>query len=199
VALYITHNPSQVTILWCKECGRYLQPPKHWVRAEPESKELLTFCTKRIRGLQVRQRGCMYCRLSVLQHRRLVLAVMGCCCMSVWCTVVRYSISSSSRWLDGACSCFAPSASAVCRCGGEAELLHSCNAMTASFLICNVRVQHELHLAEVLGHLDGWVTPPVAAEAVGRSLLQQLHMWPAGAGTDASVLRMLHVLCCVCA
>jgi hypothetical protein len=44
----------QVTILWCKECGRYLQPPKHWVRAEPESKELLTFCTKRIKGLQVR-------------------------------------------------------------------------------------------------------------------------------------------------
>ncbi|KAF6250964.1 hypothetical protein COO60DRAFT_1678393 [Scenedesmus sp. NREL 46B-D3] len=43
---------KQVTILWCKECGRYLQPPKHWVRAEPESKELLTFCTKRIRGLQ---------------------------------------------------------------------------------------------------------------------------------------------------
>eukprot|EP00775_Hariotina_reticulata_P007031 gene7031-7245_t len=43
---------KQVTILWCKDCGRYLQPPKHWVRAEPESKELLTFCTKRIRGLQ---------------------------------------------------------------------------------------------------------------------------------------------------
>jgi hypothetical protein len=43
----------QVTILWCKDCGRYLQPPKHWVRAEPESKELLTFCTKRIKGLQV--------------------------------------------------------------------------------------------------------------------------------------------------
>jgi len=47
----------QVTILWCKECGRYLQPPKHWVRAEPESKELLTFCTKRIKGLQVRGGG----------------------------------------------------------------------------------------------------------------------------------------------
>jgi NMD protein affecting ribosome stability and mRNA decay len=45
----------QVTILWCKECGRYLQPPKHWVRAEPESKELLTFCTKRIKGLTVSQ------------------------------------------------------------------------------------------------------------------------------------------------
>ncbi|GAX83461.1 hypothetical protein CEUSTIGMA_g10886.t1 [Chlamydomonas eustigma] len=42
---------KQVTVLWCKECGRYLQPPKHWVRAEPESKELLTFCIKKIKGL----------------------------------------------------------------------------------------------------------------------------------------------------
>lgn len=42
----------QVTILWCKECGRYLQPPKHWVSAELESKELLTFCIKKIKGLQ---------------------------------------------------------------------------------------------------------------------------------------------------
>ena len=42
-----------MTILWCKDCNRYLQPPKHWVRAELESKELLTFCLKRIKGLQV--------------------------------------------------------------------------------------------------------------------------------------------------
>jgi nonsense-mediated mRNA decay protein 3 len=40
-----------VTVLWCKECGRYLQPPKHWLRAELESKELLTFCIKKIKGL----------------------------------------------------------------------------------------------------------------------------------------------------
>ena len=43
---------KQVTLLWCKECGRYLQPPKHWVTASPESKELLTFCIKRLKGLQ---------------------------------------------------------------------------------------------------------------------------------------------------
>lgn len=42
---------KSVTILWCKACGRYLQPPKHWVTADPESKELLTFCLKRIKGL----------------------------------------------------------------------------------------------------------------------------------------------------
>ncbi len=38
----------QVTVLWCKECGRYLQPPKHWLRADLESKELLTFCIKKV-------------------------------------------------------------------------------------------------------------------------------------------------------
>lgn len=48
---------KQVTVLWCKQCERYLQPPKHWVRAALESKELLTFCLKRIKGLsKVRHR-----------------------------------------------------------------------------------------------------------------------------------------------
>lgn len=26
---------KQVTVLWCKNCGRYLQPPKHWLKADP--------------------------------------------------------------------------------------------------------------------------------------------------------------------
>lgn len=43
---------KQCSILWCKECNRYLSPPKHWVAAELESKELLTYCIKRVRGLQ---------------------------------------------------------------------------------------------------------------------------------------------------
>lgn len=85
---------KQVTVLWCKSCGRYLQPPKHWLKADlggwraapllsrparrwpraarslpasaallspapsslclvlpTESKELLTYCIKRVRGL----------------------------------------------------------------------------------------------------------------------------------------------------
>ena len=46
-----------VSLLWCKECGRYLQPPKHWLKAEPESRELLTFCVKRLRGLGARAGG----------------------------------------------------------------------------------------------------------------------------------------------
>ena len=58
---------KQVTVLWCKDCGRYLQPPKHWVRAEPESKELLTFCIKKVKGLsKVRWAGCT--RRRPLRH-----------------------------------------------------------------------------------------------------------------------------------
>jgi nonsense-mediated mRNA decay protein 3 len=36
---------------WCKACGRYLNPPKNWVLCQPESKELLSICLKRIKGL----------------------------------------------------------------------------------------------------------------------------------------------------
>jgi nonsense-mediated mRNA decay protein 3 len=49
---------KQCTVLWCKDCGRYLQPPKHWLKAELESKELLTFCIKKIRGL-AKVRACV--------------------------------------------------------------------------------------------------------------------------------------------
>ena len=63
---------KQVSILWCKECNRYLQPPKHWVRAELESKELLTFCIKRLKGLQ-----------KVLLQPRLS------CCMPEHCATAR--------------------------------------------------------------------------------------------------------------
>jgi nonsense-mediated mRNA decay protein 3 len=49
---------KQATILWCKECGRYLQPPKHWLHAEAESKELLTFCLKKLKGLQKVRPSC---------------------------------------------------------------------------------------------------------------------------------------------
>ena len=37
---------KQLTVLFCRECGRYLQPPKTWMKAELESKELLTYCLK---------------------------------------------------------------------------------------------------------------------------------------------------------
>lgn len=43
--------PKQLSINYCRNCGRYLQPPNAWVAADLESKELLTFCIKRIKGL----------------------------------------------------------------------------------------------------------------------------------------------------
>lgn len=48
----ITENiPKTASIYYCKGCARYLQPPKHWVAAELESKELLTICLKKLKGL----------------------------------------------------------------------------------------------------------------------------------------------------
>ncbi|PAA81661.1 hypothetical protein BOX15_Mlig027541g2, partial [Macrostomum lignano] len=41
----------QCVLSVCPKCARILQPPNHWVTAEPESKELLALCLKRIRGL----------------------------------------------------------------------------------------------------------------------------------------------------
>lgn len=43
--------PKTSSIYYCRGCARYLQPPKHWVAAELESKELLTLCIKRLKGL----------------------------------------------------------------------------------------------------------------------------------------------------
>lgn len=65
---------KQVTVLWCKECNRYLQPPKNWVRAELESKELLTFCVKRIKGLQK-----VFCWHSTLYLRHSCPASASAC------------------------------------------------------------------------------------------------------------------------
>lgn len=48
----ITENiPKTSSIYYCRNCARYLQPPKHWVAAELESKELLALCIKRLKGL----------------------------------------------------------------------------------------------------------------------------------------------------
>jgi nonsense-mediated mRNA decay protein 3 len=40
---------KQVSIFYCKGCGRYMKPP--WITAELESPELLAFCLKKIKGL----------------------------------------------------------------------------------------------------------------------------------------------------
>ncbi|KAJ3384961.1 hypothetical protein HDU92_003312 [Lobulomyces angularis] len=43
--------PKQATVHFCKDCERYLQPPNIWVIAHPESKELLSLCLKKLKGL----------------------------------------------------------------------------------------------------------------------------------------------------
>ncbi|GAB0498060.1 hypothetical protein MMPV_009400 [Pyropia vietnamensis] len=43
--------PKELSIYYCRNCGRYLQPPRAWIAAELESPELLTVCLKRLKGL----------------------------------------------------------------------------------------------------------------------------------------------------
>lgn len=42
---------KHVIISHCPECDCYLQPPRTWIKAQLESKELLTFCVKRLKNL----------------------------------------------------------------------------------------------------------------------------------------------------
>lgn len=44
---------KEYIIQYCSDCGRYLQPPKYWLKAELESRELLTLCLKRLKGLNI--------------------------------------------------------------------------------------------------------------------------------------------------
>jgi nonsense-mediated mRNA decay protein 3 len=39
----------QVTLFWCRGCGRYQKPP--YVRVELESREMLALCLQKIKGL----------------------------------------------------------------------------------------------------------------------------------------------------
>ncbi|XP_028549844.1 60S ribosomal export protein NMD3-like isoform X2 [Dendrobium catenatum] len=43
--------PRHASIVYCPECRSYLQPPRAWIRADLESKELLTFCLRRLKPL----------------------------------------------------------------------------------------------------------------------------------------------------
>lgn len=43
--------PKQLNLNFDRNCGRYLNPPSQWVDAELESRELLSICLKRIKGL----------------------------------------------------------------------------------------------------------------------------------------------------
>lgn len=43
--------PEQATLSFCRGCERYLQPPSDWVSCALESRELLTLCLKKLKGL----------------------------------------------------------------------------------------------------------------------------------------------------
>lgn len=43
--------PKQGVLYFCRKCERYQQPPDHWISASLESRELLSICLKRIKGL----------------------------------------------------------------------------------------------------------------------------------------------------
>lgn len=44
--------PKQATIYFCRNCERYLNPPNDWIQCTLESKELLSLCLKRMKGLK---------------------------------------------------------------------------------------------------------------------------------------------------
>ncbi|KAL5710729.1 hypothetical protein ACHQM5_021259 [Ranunculus cassubicifolius] len=42
---------KHVIIMWCPQCESFLQPPRTWIKAQLESRELLAFCVKRLKNL----------------------------------------------------------------------------------------------------------------------------------------------------
>ncbi|MGH0148638.1 UNVERIFIED_CONTAM: hypothetical protein FKN15_033802 [Acipenser sinensis] len=42
--------PKQVSVHFCKQCERYLQPPATWMQCALESRELLTLCLKKLKA-----------------------------------------------------------------------------------------------------------------------------------------------------
>ena len=44
--------PKSSSLHFCRDCERYMQPPSGWVKAELESRELMTVCLRKLgRGL----------------------------------------------------------------------------------------------------------------------------------------------------
>uniref|UniRef100_A0A8C7YA12 60S ribosomal export protein NMD3 n=1 Tax=Oryzias sinensis TaxID=183150 RepID=A0A8C7YA12_9TELE len=46
--------PKQVTVHFCKQCERYLQPPGTWMQCALESRELLALCLKKLKSSMTR-------------------------------------------------------------------------------------------------------------------------------------------------
>lgn len=43
--------PKQVVLYFCRGCERYLNPPAEWIHCALESRELLSLCLKKLKGL----------------------------------------------------------------------------------------------------------------------------------------------------
>ncbi|KAF8475627.1 NMD3 family-domain-containing protein [Kalaharituber pfeilii] len=43
--------PREATMHFCRGCERWLQPPSQWLAAQPESRELLALCLRKLKGL----------------------------------------------------------------------------------------------------------------------------------------------------
>ncbi|MED6245878.1 ribosome-binding protein, partial [Ataeniobius toweri] len=48
--------PKQVTVHFCKQCERYLQPPATWMHCALESRELLALCLKKLKSSMTKVR-----------------------------------------------------------------------------------------------------------------------------------------------
>ncbi|MGH0163116.1 UNVERIFIED_CONTAM: hypothetical protein FKN15_044635 [Acipenser sinensis] len=48
--------PKQVSVHFCKQCERYLQPPTTWMQCALESRELLTLCLKKLKASMTKVR-----------------------------------------------------------------------------------------------------------------------------------------------
>lgn len=46
-----TEIPREASVTFCRNCDRFLQPPQQWIAAQPESRELLALCLRRLKGL----------------------------------------------------------------------------------------------------------------------------------------------------
>lgn len=44
--------PKQAVLYFCRNCERYLHPPSEWVACTLESRELLSICLKKLKGLK---------------------------------------------------------------------------------------------------------------------------------------------------
>ncbi|PVD32213.1 hypothetical protein C0Q70_07642 [Pomacea canaliculata] len=60
--------PKQGVLYFCQSCERYLQPPSTWIAAQLESRELLSVCLKKLKGLNRVQSGAVLQQIFVVEY-----------------------------------------------------------------------------------------------------------------------------------